>query len=147
MSALCECGAKKNHAVHLRAVGLVGYHLYRDPTRAGLKAVSDGRRAYQQSEAHQEAYAAASAPQCLAGLAGAPGQCLGPLTPHHTLSRSQAGGLEAADKFPVVSLCAYHNDAIESDPKMRRWAERTTFERGGKEYPFRMRQTRKVADL
>ena len=141
MAALCAaCGAKKSHSVHLKALSLPGSHPYLDASRAGLKPVSEGRQAYQQSAAHREAYAVAAAEggACLAGLAGAPGACFGTMTPHHVLAVSAAGSLEVAERYPVIPLCLYHNDAIEGDHRMRVWARSHTFVRDGVDYPFRM---------
>lgn len=140
MAALCAtCGGKRNHGVHLRALGMPGHHAYADASKGGIKPVSEARQAYQQSEAHRAAYAPSVATSaCLAGLAGAPGDCFGPPTTHHVLAVSAAGSKEKAERWPVITLCAYHNDAIEGDADMRRWARATTFERGGVQYPFRM---------
>ena len=141
MSALCgTCGAKRNALVHSR-----GECTYVDASKAGLSPIGKAREAYQKSEAHKRAYSDAreadnSGGQCLAHLAGAPGECSYDRVPHHVLGRGVAGGLEAAERDGVVVMvCAYFNSAVEADSATRRWAERSFFERDGVEYPFRMR--------
>lgn len=70
MAALCQCGAKKNHAIHLLALGMQGAHKYADPTKAGISPIGRDREEYQKSEQHKTAYARAEeAPFCLAGMA------------------------------------------------------------------------------
>lgn len=137
MAANCgNCGAKRNALIHSR-----GECQYVDASKAGLSPIGKAREAYLRSDTHRQAYREAeTAEKCLAGLAGAPGACLGPLTPHHIAGRGAFGGQRAAEQYPVIALCSYHNEAIESDVQMARWAERNTFERDGKVYPFRMRQ-------
>lgn len=133
MAARCACGARKIADIH--SVKNPDGHPYADPTRAGLKPISDGRLAYQQSSAHKEAYGVAEA-YCVGHALDAPGKCHGPLTPHHTVKRS-VGGLEFAEaNGPVVSLCSTLNDAIESDPEVRTWALTHTFVRAGVSHPF-----------
>lgn len=127
-----KCLAKKSAPIHLRITP--GHHDYEDASKAGLKAVSDGRAAYQRSAAHTEAYAAAKTPQCLAKLADAPGTCVLPLTPHHTVPRSKAGGLEAADTYPIITLCAFHNSWVQEDG--RDWATTHFVTVGNRQWPF-----------
>lgn len=112
------------------------FHPYLDASKAGLKAVSDGRAAYQRSVAHTEAYEAARATTCLPAVYGAPGPCFGLSTPHHILARSKAGGLEAADAYPVVPACERHNAAIQDSIDTREWAIRTYFTLGNRQFPF-----------
>lgn len=148
MSAPCgHCGAKRNALIHSR-----GECQYVDASKAGMSAIGRAREAYLSSEQHKSAYADARAAdvsggQCLAHLAGAPGECSYDRVPHHVIGRGAAGGLEAAERDGVVVMvCSYFNSAVEADPLTRRWAERNTFERAGKVYPFRMRQaTRREA--
>lgn len=135
------CGKRKNHLNHPYG------HKFQDASKPGMNPVSAARRAYLESEEHKEAYARADEDGvCLGHLAGAPGKCLGPLTRHHIVPRSQAGGLPAADTYPVVLLCAWLNDGVQSDEKLRKWAENTTFERDGRVYPFLMKAPRNVTE-
>lgn len=153
MAAACAtCGAKKAAGVHLTTSS--EYHPYADATRSGLQPVSEGKRAYLASETHKAIYAEASSGYCVGHAVGAPGRCSGPLTPHHTASRGASGGQEAAEKrAPVVMLCSTLNDAIGSDPEVKRWAETHTFTRDGVQYPFLVHPTqdgtraRNVANL
>lgn len=103
-------------------------------TTKPMNQVSEKRRRYVRSEAHRDAYGVAEA-YCVGHALDAPGKCWGPLTPHHTLKRS-VGGIELAEQYPVVTLCAWLNGAIESDTEVRAWALRSTFSRGGVSYPF-----------
>ena len=126
-----RCGGKKAHASHSR--WSPDFHAFQDASRAGLQSVSEARRAYQQSEAHKAAYASLEG-VCMAEAAGAPGACHGELTPHHTMPRSQAGGLERADEYPVVALCAWHNTWVQEGG--REWARTHTFHRNGQDHFF-----------
>ena len=141
MSAKCgTCGEKRNHLIHTR-----GDHAYVNGSKAGLSPIGRTREAYLASEAHIAAYADARAAdmecgQCLAHLAGAPGQCSYDRVPHHIAGRGAFGGQEASERaYPVVMVCSRFNGEVESDPTTRRWSERNTFERQGVIYPFRMR--------
>ena len=137
------CHERKNHLNH------PADHAFQDASSAGMNGISASRREYLASKEHRDAYASARAGDvgggvCLAHLAGAPGECSGDRVPHHVLGRGAAGGLEAAERDAVVVMvCSYFNSTVESDPRVRRWAERTTFERGGVEYPFRMRAAKR----
>lgn len=141
------CGASRNSGVHLRTSS--GYHPYTDARGAArLAPQSSGRTEYLRSEAHQRVYGEARAADgagvglCLAHIGGAPGECSRDRVPHHIAGRGAFGGQKASERqYPVVMVCAYFNEAVEAVPEVRRWAERTTFERDGAEYPFRMRQT------
>lgn len=129
------CGAKKQHPIHLRITP--NHHEYLDSTKAGLKPVSDARAAYQQSAAHKDAMAlSAGATSCWPAAYGAPGECFGKITPSHTLSRSKAGGLAGADRYPVPPACARHNAGLQDDAEMRAWGEVTLFTVGNRQYPF-----------
>ena len=141
MAALCRCGLKKNHAMHLLALGMEGAHKYADPTKAGISSIGRDREEYQKSEQHKAAYARADEqPLCLAGMANCPEPCgkgeAGLPTPHHVFAVSAAGNRQKAEEWPVITLCAHHNNWVEGAG--RAWAERTTFERDGIEYPFRI---------
>lgn len=95
---------------------------------------SKKRQAYLASAEHDRAYSEREA-YCVGHAVGAPGRCTGILTPHHTLPRSQAGGLERAEELaPVVTVCAWLNTWFQEDG--REWAQTHTFVRGGVEYPF-----------
>lgn len=135
MAALCDCGSKKNHSVHIKALARPGYHPYRDPSKGGLKNLSAGRDEYQKSEAHKASYARAGE-FCLAAQAGCPEPCLGEPTKHHVLAVSAAGNRAKAEEWPVITLCAHHNEWVEHAG--RDWAKHTTFERDGREYAFRL---------
>lgn len=52
------------------------------------------------------------------------GTCYGILTPHHVLKASQ-GGEYTEDN--LITLCAHHNNALESDADMARRAEAAGF--------------------
>ena len=135
MKRCAQCDGKKNHPIHLAAVGMPGHHPYQDASPSGLQPVSAARRAYLASDEHRDAYGVAEA-YCVGHALDAPGKCFGPLTAHHTMKRS-AAGLEASERLaPVVTLCAWLNGAIESDPEVRAWAIRSTFNRGGQDFPF-----------
>jgi hypothetical protein len=145
------CEESKNSPIHLRASGIPGAHPYMDARGAArLAPQSQGRTEYLRSAAHQRAYGDAQAADgrgegvCIAHLGGAPGECSRDRVPHHIRSRGSAGGLEAAERDGVVVMvCSLFNGDVESDPRTRRWAERNTFERDGREFPFRMSVTTK----
>lgn len=131
------CGGSKNSGIHSRFHP--EYHAHMDARGAAkLAQQSKGRTDYMASQQHKDAYADRGS-ACLMGLAGAPTPCSGGPTPHHILARSAAGGLERAEQYPVITLCSGHNTAVEQDPTVRKWAETHYFERGGIEYPFRLR--------
>lgn len=110
MASLCDCGAKRNHGVHIKALNLPGYHAYRDPSKGGLKPVSDGRAEYLASQTHKDAYGAQNGAVCVFEAAGAPDVCYGPLTKHHLFPRARAGSLERAERVaPVANACSTHN--------------------------------------
>lgn len=136
-----RCDAHKAADIHGRdAIAKGTGHAYEDPRgQAKLSPMSAGRKAYVASQEHKDAYATLEAyPECLMGMAGAPTPCSGPPTPHHILARSAAGSLQRAELFPVITLCAGHNTAVEQDPVVRKWAEQNTFERAGIVWPFRL---------
>jgi len=133
-----DCGAKKNHPIHLRITP--GHHEFEDARPVGIKAVSDDRAAYQRTQQHKDAYAGLG-DVCLAHAAGAPGQCGGGIVPHHVFARGQAGGQEAAeDGWPVIAVCAYFNGDVEAKARVRQWAQDNTFiwSQDRNEYPFRI---------
>lgn len=138
MSAPCfTCEGKKSAGIHLKYHP--EYHAYLDPTRAGIKPVSDGRAAFNASTTHRDAYDLRESycvGHALPTPYKAPGRCDTPLTPHHTLETSFAGKEYSEKHHPVVTLCAWLNDAIGSNPEVEAWALRTHFVRGGVSYPF-----------
>lgn len=136
MAKVCAykgCGARKAHPIH--GSFMKDGHPFMDATRPGLKPIGADRQAYLDSKEHKEAYGVAEA-YCVGHALDAPGKCQPPLTPHHTLKQSYAGKEYAEKNAPVVTLCAWLNGAIESDPEVRAWALRTTFNRNGVDYPF-----------
>ncbi len=139
MAAACDCGAKKNHPIHLRALSLPGYHPWRDPSKAGLKPISDGRQEYLASTAHKAAYGAQNAPVCVFEAAGAPDPCYGPLTKHHLFPRARAGSLERAERVaPVANACSTHNTwASQAGIE---WAESHYVTIGGRDWHLLMNE-------
>lgn len=116
----------------------------------GLKPMSEGKREYLKSQKHQEVYAEAMGDKfCVGHAAGAPGRCTERLTPHHILPRSQAGGQEKAEDYPVVMLCDWLNDAVQSVAEVREWAKSHYFHRNGRDWPFLLSaaDVRKDSDL
>lgn len=145
MSARCAfvlptggpCDAKKTAPVHSHHHP--AFHTYLDPSKAGLKAVSEGRQAYMQSETHKEAMALSrDAKDCWPAAYGAPGECFGPISPSHIVSRGAHGGLEVADEYPAPPACQQHNAGMEQDAEIRAWAEVTYFTHGNRQYPFKV---------
>lgn len=130
------CGASKNAAIHLRTTP--GSHAYLDARGAAkLANESAGRRAYVQSEAHKRAYEHVEG-ECIFFAGGAPLECYGPITPGHIVSRTVAGSLEEADRWPVAPQCARHNTDVDANPELREWAETHTFRwHDGREYRYR----------
>ncbi len=137
-----ECGGLKHHASHS---GGTWTHDFVDGRRKGLHAQSETRRTYLESPEHIEAYAKAESDLCAAEAAGAAGRCILPLTPHHIMPKGIAGGQKAAEKYPIVTLCAYHNDWVQEAG--RRWAQTHYFHRDGKNWPFLMTAKGLVQDL
>lgn len=54
-----------------------------------------------------------------AATAYAVGRCFGRLTPHHRRKEGQGGAYRAAN---LASACAHHNDELEADADLARWA-------------------------
>ena len=135
MAAKCaQCGASKNHSSHLRAVAGARFHEYQDASRAGLKPVSEARQAYTRSEAHRTAYKGAAGSLCAFEAAGAPDGCHGAPSPHHLAPRSLVGGLEQADKYPVVQACTWHNGWAQEAG--REWSSTHYVTVGNRDYPL-----------
>jgi hypothetical protein len=126
------CDAKKSAPIHLRITP--NNHTYLDASKAGLKPVSDGRAAYVRSKAHTEAYEGASGSVCAFEAAGAPDSCHGDRSPHHLAPRSLVGGLEQADKYPVVQACTWHNGWAQEDG--REWSSTHYVTIGNRDYPL-----------
>lgn len=144
MSAPCVCGARKAASLHLTKSADFD-HPYADPSRGGLKPVSDGRLEYAKQIGYSARSKDARSKPCGFFAAGAPeptpmfGTCNGDAEGvHHTMPRSRAGGLEAAERYPKVPACNAHNAAATQDPEMMRWAETHTFrdEESGRDVPF-----------
>lgn len=127
------CGARKAHPIHGQYHD--AYHPYMvKPEPMGM---SEAKRAYLSSEKHQAVYAEALGDKfCVAHAAGAPGRCTNVLTPHHILPKSQAGGQERAEDFPVVSVCDWFNDAVQANAEVRAWGKSHYFHRNGRDWPF-----------
>lgn len=94
MAAMCaQCGAKKSHSIHVRALGRDGWHEYTDSTAPGLKPMSAGMRAFRRESGYDAAKAEAK---------GTPCQILSPVCSgtaedlHEPLPRGRAGGLAAS---------------------------------------------------
>ncbi len=131
------CGAKRSHSAHLRAVAGANYHEYADASQAGLKAITDARAAYQASQTHKDAYAPVRGAVCAFEAAGAPGDCYGPNTPHHTFPVGRAGNRQRAERVaPVVPACARHNTFASQDGI--EWAESHFVTVGGRDWKFLM---------
>jgi hypothetical protein len=140
MAALCaQCGAKRSHSVHLKALGMEGNHPYLDASKAGLKPISDPRAEYQRSAAHQKAYEGAHG-VCAFEAAGAPTECQpGPITPHHTFPRGRSGSLERSERVaPVVPACAFHNTWVSQDAEGIAWGESHLVTVGGRDWHLLM---------
>lgn len=131
-----DCEQSKNGPVHLSTSP--EYHPFMDSTKGGLQPISAPRRAYLESGEHKAVYAEASADEfCVGHAAGAPGRCMGPLTPHHTAPRGRFGGQRAAEETAaVVMVCVALNDDIENDAETAEWARTHFFMRQGKPHPF-----------
>jgi hypothetical protein len=131
----------RNASIHLKPAIKEGWgHAYSDKRPVGIQAVSEGRRNYQESQQHKEAYAVFDEDKtCWPAAHGAPKECAGPITPSHSLARSKAGGLENADKYPVPPACARHNAGQQDDTEISEWAEVTYFTwKDGQQYPFKI---------
>ena len=128
------CGAARSASVHSRF--FEGGHPWPTAKPKGLGARSEGREAYLASDEHQSAYAEASSPDCAVEAAGAPGACLGGLTPHHVVSRSLAGSLEKADDYPIIMACTRHHEYLHEEG--RKWAEEHLWwdEKRRRYYPY-----------
>lgn len=130
------CGASRNSGVHLRTSS--GYHAYTDARGAArLAPQSSGRTEYMRSAEHKAAYEHVEG-ECIFFAGGAPLECYGPITPGHVVSRTVAGSLQEADRWPVAPQCARHNTDVDADPELREWAETHFFQwHDGKFYRYR----------
>ena len=134
------CGASKNAAIHLRTTP--GSHPYLDARGAArLAPQSAGRTEYLKSAAHERAYAPLNErADCAFEAAGAPAQCYGPITPHHTFPAGRAGSHERAERVaPVVPACAFHNTWVSQDAEGIAWGETHWVTVGGRDWPLLMR--------
>jgi len=128
-----ECGGAKNHENH---IGSTWTHNYQDERKAGLKPMSEGKREYLASQEHADVYSRGDAASCAAEAAGVPTRCYGRLSPHHIAPRGSFGGQRAAEKFPVVTVCEFHNGWFQQDDNGREWARSHFFHQDGKDWPF-----------
>lgn len=127
---------KKSAEIHGKFAISAGWgHAY--TTKPVQLGESEGARNYRLSQEHQDAYETFREDKtCWPAAYGAPKECFGEITPSHTLSRSKAGDLSIADKYPVVPACARHNAGQQDDAEIRDWAENTYFTWGNRQYPF-----------
>ena len=135
MAARCgNCGGKINALAHTR-----GECEYVNSSKAGLSPIGKAREAYQQSAAHKRAYENAHG-TCAFEAAGAPVECRGEITPHHTFPTGRAGSRERAERVaPVVPACAFHNTWVSQDAEGITWGETHWVTVGGRDWPLLMR--------
>ncbi len=119
---------KLTASIHGKQAIIEGWgHKYEDKTTPGIPALSEGRRNYAASEAHRSAYEHVEG-ECIFFAGGAPNHvCFGGVTPGHIVSRTVAGSLEEADRWPVAPECARANTDVDADPELRKWAEEHWF--------------------
>jgi hypothetical protein len=134
----CYCGAPKTAPIHSRHTE--GGHGFGDPRPTGLQPISEGRREYQASQTHKEAYGAVAGSACVFEAVGAPDPCHGPLTPHHTFAVGRAGNRQRAERVaPVVPACAFHNTWVSQDAEGIAFGETHWITVGGRDWPLLMR--------
>ncbi len=87
------------------------------PAQSTKRAAEADRRA----EVRRQVFARDRMCQVLALGAGVYpiGPCAGILTPHHRRKASQGGGYTPEC---LVTVCCFHNDALEADADLARWA-------------------------
>lgn len=120
------CGAARSAPIHLRTTP--GGHPFLDARGAArLAPQSAGRTEYMQSEAHKRAYEHVDG-ECIFFAGGAPLDCYGGLSGHHVIPKSVSGSIQASERDGVVApACIGHNEAVESNPELREWAESNRF--------------------
>lgn len=108
------CDGKRAHPIHVKAVGMAGYHPYQDSSAPGLKPLSEGMRNYRQESGYDAAVREAK---------GTPCQIVSPVCSgtaehlHEPLSRGRAGGLKAAVRGGgTVPSCDNCNGYIAENP-------------------------------
>lgn len=91
--------------------------------RTRIKPVSDKRRAEAPEHAVIRERVFARDRFCQVYALGytryAVGPCHGPMTPHHRRKASAGGGYSFEN---LVAACLHHNEAMESDAGLARWA-------------------------
>lgn len=129
-----QCGARKSHPIHLRALGMEGQHDFLDARRPGLQPMSAGMRAFREQSGYNDAAKAAQ---------GQPCQVVSPVCTgraehlHEPLPRGRAGGLKASlrDGPAPIPCCDACNGWIMEN---QTWAR----ERG-----FLVRPSKRVEDI
>ncbi len=132
----CYCEKPRTADIHSRHNP--NGHKFGDPRPVGLQGISDGRREYQASEIHREAYREVyTTAECAFEAAGAPDKCFGPITPHHSFPVGRAGSRERSERVaPVVPACAHHNTFASQDGID--WSENHYVTVGGRDWPLLM---------
>jgi len=128
-----KCGERKHHNIHAASTW---EHDFVNPKRPGLNPTSASKREYLKSDDHIRAYEDVFSNGCAADAAGAPTACMGAMTPHHIAPRGAFGGQRAAERFPVITLCVFHNEWVQQDVRGREWARSHYFHRDGTDWPF-----------
>lgn len=100
---------------------------------SGLRRESAKRRALREERARVRLIVfARDSWRCQAGVLPALrhySPCFGALTPHHVVKASQGGKYEEQN---LVTLCAHHNELLESDANFARLGRRYGLVRRGK---------------
>ncbi len=132
----CYCGKPRTSDMHSRHNP--DGHKFGDPRPTGIQTISDGRLEYQKSEIHREAYKDVTpTADCVFEAAGAPGECIKPITPHHLFPVGRAGSRERAERVaPVAPACRYHNDWASQEGI--EWAQNHFVTIGGRDWPLLM---------
>lgn len=86
--------------------------------RTKLSPVSKKRKAETGARRATVAAVVARDGGCVAAFRGAPGACIGPLTAHEVVKRSQGGS--HLDPSNCVALCWGHNSWVEDHPAQAR---------------------------
>lgn len=152
MKRCAQCDGKKASGIHLSVHPQ--YHAFQDGSQAGISPIGKDREAYLRQSKYRARSKDAQTKPCGFFAAGAPepprmfGECNGDAEGvHHTMPRSRAGGLEAAERYPKVPACNAHNTAATQDADLMAWATTHTFydEESGRDVPFllsmKMRRT------
>lgn len=86
--------------------------------RTKLSPVSKKRKAETGARRATVAAVVARDGGCVAAFRGAPGACIGPLTAHEVVKRSQGGS--HLDPTNCLALCWFHNGWVEDHPRAAR---------------------------